>query len=574
MGRGVLSGLVMGAVFSVMALAATSLMLPLPQRPEAPAPLVAAPEPVLPAPVVAVPAATAPAPLAFAPAADAIASAPSGASEAAPAAIAPLPDAPAEVVANGSEAAAPAIDLAAAAPMAEPAPAAAPATVPGRAAPPAIIEVPAGSEFARAPGDVLALRPGADAAPAQTNLPAAPLAAVEVAPAVEGTDPAARPAAPSGPVAPGAPVADLASPALPHAEQPLPVPPPGEAFAPVLSAAALSDLPASPDVLAAPAAAASALAAPVADATPEAAAVADRPAAASTPQAAALPDIILVPDTVPSSPAAAALPQPGFATAAAPGFANAPGVAVNRLPSIGSAPAPVNPTPPAEALRPIVAYGTDYTATGAPMLALVLLDPGAGADIGALQALGLPLTIALDPMRAGARDAAAAYRAAGFEVAILAQTLPTGATPTDLEVALADWRRVLPEAVALVEPPEPVLQGNRSLAQQLVAVLAREGLGLATQSGKGLNAAEQLAAAAGVPQAAIWRVLDTETDKAPAIRRYLDRAAFEAARGKGVAVMLRAWPETLAGLAEWQAGREGGPELAPLSALALAGGPL
>ncbi|MDP2063201.1 MAG: divergent polysaccharide deacetylase family protein [Phaeovulum sp.] len=573
MGRGVLSGLVMGAVFSAMALAVTSLMLPLPQRPEAPAPVVARPEPVLPAPVVAVPEATAPAPLAIAPVADATASAPSGASEAAPAAIAPSPDAPAEAVTSGSEAAAPAIDLATAAPMAEPAPAA-PATVPGRAAPPAIIEVPAGSEFARAPGDALALRPGADAAPAQPNLPAAPLATVEAAPAVAGTDPAARPAAPSGPVAPGAPVADLASPALPQAEQPLPVPPPGEAFAPVLSAAALSDLPASPDVLAAPAAAASPLAAPVADAAPDAAAAADKPAAASPPQAAALPDIILVPDTVPSSPAAAALPQPGFATAAAPGFANAPGVAVNRLPSIGSAPAPVNPTPPAEALRPIVAYGTDYTATGGPMLALVFLDPGAGADIAALQALGLPLTIALDPMRAGARDAAAAYRAAGFEVAILAQPLPTGATPTDLEVALADWRRVLPEAVAVVEPPEPVVQGNRSLAQQLVAVLARDGLGLATQSGKGLNAAEQLAAAAGVPQAAIWRVLDTETDKAPAIRRYLDRAAFEAARGKGVAVMLRAWPETLAGLAEWHAGREGGPELAPLSALALAGGPL
>ncbi|WP_372841633.1 divergent polysaccharide deacetylase family protein, partial [Phaeovulum sp.] len=210
-----------------------------------------------------------------------------------------------------------------------------------------------------------------------------------------------------------------------------------------------------------------------------------------------------------------------------------------------------------------------FLPTGGPLLALVLLDPGPDADIAALAAMGVPMTVALDPMRAGVAQDARLWRDAGFEVAILAAALPSGATPADVEVALAAWRRMLPEAVAVIEPPEPVLQANRILAQQLVAVLTREGLGLATQEGKGLNAAAQLAAAAGVPQVAIWRVIDGEGDKAAAILRYLDRAAFEAQRGSGVAVMLHAWPETLAGLVEWHASRKTGPELAPFSALAL-----
>lgn len=559
MGRSILSGLVLGAVFSALLLAATSLMVPLPVLSVADT-AATAPETALPAPS-APDADTAAATPAMPPVVATVAPAETGPAAAATSTSVVADVAPAAPAASVGSAPATTPDLAPAAVAAEK------ALVPG------IVAVPAGSEFARARGDVAALRPTADIAPVAAGTPAAPVAAPETPPTLAGIDRASRPSAPSGPAAPSAPAAEAAVPGAPQAEQPLPVPPPGEAFAPALPAAIATDLPAVPDVLVAPTGPGPAMPAPVADAAPGL--VPDR-AAIAAPPPAALPDIILVPDA-PATPPAAVVPQPGFAGATTPGFANVPGVAVNRLPSVGggagAAPVAAAPVLP-EATAPLVAFRAEFVPSGAPMLALVLLDPGAepgGPDVAALQALGLPMTIALDPMRAGAAEAALGYRAAGFEVAILASRLPAGATPSDLEVALADWRRVLPEAVALVEPPVPVVQGNRGLSQQLIAALAREGLGLATQAGRGLNAAEQLATAADVPQVLIWRVLDAEGDKAPAIRRYLDRAAFEAARGQGVAVMLHAWPESLAALAGWQRGREGGPELAPLSALALAG---
>ena len=543
MGRSILSGSVLGAVLSALILSATSLMLPLAPAP-APAPgvpdaAVPAPSPLveMPAPILELPAAAAePDP------ADAVAAL-------------PVPEATGAIREP---------DAPTASALVTPAPT--------RSTGPAIVEVPAGSEFARAPGDALALRPAIEPAPTVATAPTAPLALPDAAPAPAATDPGTPPAAPTGPKAPGALSPEVEHPTLPQAEQPLPVPPPGEALAPTLPAVARTDQPAVPDILVPPAAPGAAMPAPEADAAPETA-----PAQLATtppPQTAALPDIILVPDAAPAAPAAAPVPQPGFSgVAAAPGFVNAPGVAVNRLPSIGVESVPVA-EPLAPRQSPLEAFRAEFTGSGAPLLALVLLDPTAEGDFAALRALGLPLTIAIDPMRADAAADAQKFRAAGFEVAILAARLPVGATPGDLEVALAAWRRVLPEAVAVVEPPQPVMQGNRSLAQQLVAALAREGLGLATHSGKGLNAAAQLATAAGLPQVLVWRVLDTEGDTAPAIRRYLDRAAFEASRGMGVAVMLHAWPESLAGLAEWQRRREGGPDLAPLSALALAGGAL
>ena len=207
----------------------------------------------------------------------------------------------------------------------------------------------------------------------------------------------------------------------------------------------------------------------------------------------------------------------------------------------------------------------------APLYSIILVDPGtkAGAlDAATLKTIGFPITIAIDPTRADATADADAYRAAGFEVAILASALPQGATAQDLEVAVEAWRQAIPEAVAVVEPTKPVLQTNRLLSQTLVKILAREGLGLVTQSG-GLNAADQLAAKDGVPHTTVWRVIDEGREKAPVIERMLGRASFEAAKGDGITVMLSAWPESISGLLTWEPGREKNVMLAPISAMAL-----
>jgi polysaccharide deacetylase 2 family uncharacterized protein YibQ len=283
---------------------------------------------------------------------------------------------------------------------------------------------------------------------------------------------------------------------------------------------------------------------------------------------AAKPDVVII--DAPSAPAG----QPTGFTPAATGFKNADNVTTNRLPAIGKAPAPDTEPMVETGLRPIEAFALPFaTDQAAPMYSVVLIDPGtkAGAlDAATLKTIGFPVTIAIDPNRADATSDASAYRDAGFEVAILASALPDGATAQDLEVAIEAWRQAIPQAVAVIEPAQPVLQNNRNLSQTLVKILAREGLGLVTQSG-GLNAADQLAAKEGVPHTTVWRVIDAGREKAPVIERMLGRASFEASKGNGVAVMISAWPESISGLLTWEPSRDKNVALAPISAMALRG---
>ena len=190
-------------------------------------------------------------------------------------------------------------------------------------------------------------------------------------------------------------------------------------------------------------------------------------------------------------------------------------------------------------------------AIGDPVEILISPDADQMERERAIKALGLPLTVAIDPTQPDAADAAAEYHAAGLEVAILAVGLPTGATAQDAEVALEAWRRAVPEAVAVVEPPQPAFQNNRLLAQAMVPALAREGLALVTQAGTGTNAAAQIARADGLPEASVWKVLDAGRGSEAEIGRALDRAAAEADRNEGAVVMLHAWPASVMGLREW-----------------------
>jgi len=291
-------------------------------------------------------------------------------------------------------------------------------------------------------------------------------------------------------------------------------------------------------------------------------AIAEAPDAGTEPPAPR-PEVIVL--DAPSAPAG----KP------ATGFQNAGNVTTNRLPSIGNDASRAADRLTADAPLPAIqAYALPFTSAGsAPLYSVVLIDPGTkagGLDPATLKTIGFPLTIAIDPNRMEAALDAATYRAAGFEVAILVSALPEGATAQDLEVAVEAWRQVIPEAVAVVEPPKPVLQTNRVLSQTLVKILAREGLGLITQAG-GLNAADQLAAKEGVPHARIWRVIDDGREKAPVIERMLGRAGFEASKDGAVAVMLSAWPESLSGLLTWEPSRDKDIALAPISALALRG---
>lgn len=167
-----------------------------------------------------------------------------------------------------------------------------------------------------------------------------------------------------------------------------------------------------------------------------------------------------------------------------------------------------------------------------PMVSVVMVDLGVsagGVDAGALASLGLPITVALDPMRPDAAREGARYRAAGLEVAILAAGLPPDATPQDVAAALANWRATVPQAVAVIEAPLPVFQNDQALAQQVVVGLKSAGEGLLTQP-LGDNAAQGLAETADVPHARIWQIADAQGGEPAVIVAALDQAAEQAIR--------------------------------------------
>ena len=418
--------------------------------------------------------------------------------------------------------------------------------------------------------------------PAEAPAPVRPAPpAVVVAPAPVAKPPAAKPV-----VAPTPEAAHAAAPApetkplvtqVPEVRQPAAPEAPARSAPDAVSVPAASEFargagdraPAAPQAEAAPVA----TAAPVAPSEPAVTMplVAAAPAPAARPEAPQAPLVPPVPEAAPEAPvdgpaAEAPVPVPPPGEALSPGLSpagreivlmpnapsgpgprifapgqGAPGTVVNRLPAIGSEPLPqIEPAPAA--------------APAGPHLSIVLIDVGTaagGLDRAAIKALGLPLTVAIDPTQPDAADAAAEYHAAGLEVAILAVGLPTGATAQDAEVALEAWRRAVPEAVAVVEPPQPAFQNNRLLAQAMVPALAREGLALVTQAGTGTNAAAQIARADGLPEASVWKVLDAGRGSEAEIGRALDRAAAEAGRNEGAVVMLHAWPASVMGLREW-----------------------
>lgn len=296
-----------------------------------------------------------------------------------------------------------------------------------------------------------------------------------------------------------------------------------------------------------------------------------------------------------AAPAAAPVTtMPGMAPRAsggAGGFTSlAPQIPTNRLPRVGdTAPAEGAPTGGAgnsgegqaglgavvaelaedADASPIERFGVNFeNPDGKPLLAVILLDDGeGGVDRQALTSLPIPVAFAVSASRPDAAEAAAAYRAAGFEVVVLADALPAGASPSDLEVAFAAFQAAMPEAVAVIDRPQGGFQGNRSLAGQVAAILKETGHGLVTHA-RGLNAAADFAAREGVPSVTVFRDLDAADENSETIRRYLDRAAFRAGQDGRAVVMGRTRAPTVTALFAWGAEMQrSGVALAPLSAV-------
>jgi polysaccharide deacetylase 2 family uncharacterized protein YibQ len=200
-----------------------------------------------------------------------------------------------------------------------------------------------------------------------------------------------------------------------------------------------------------------------------------------------------------------------------------------------------------------------------PLMSIVLIDDAAAIGAEALQDFPYPLTFAISPQDPKAAEKMKARRAAGFEVLILAD-LPREASPQDAETAMGVWMQQLPQAVGILEGVDTGFQGNRPLADQMVAVMKATGYGMVTQN-SGLNTVQKLALRDGMPAGVVFRDFDGAGQNPRAIRRFLDQAAFRA-RQEGAVIMLgRLRPDTISALLLWglqdRASQVG---LAPISA--------
>ncbi|WP_212524642.1 divergent polysaccharide deacteylase family protein [Actibacterium sp. MT2.3-13A] len=528
MGRGVVSGIVAGAVVSALGLGALSLKAPLPQREAA-------------------------TPASVEPAAGPVAEAP-----------AEMPaEAPAETSAQ------PAAEAPAAAPALEPAPAPdaapeAPQDVPAPEAPPATggVELPPGTEFNRPKPEGEARLPGPDAQPQPAPAPEvrAPDAAEITSAPRPDTRPAATPQAaaetPAPMMTPPSPEEEAAAPA-PGQEQPV-LPSPAAAGPQAPEAEAAPEAPPAPEPAGRPAAPETPAAAP--DDAPEGGA--ETPAAAPEPEA-------VQPEVSASAPAGMIGAAPEAIRVPVPGGEIArPEVTTGRLPSIGAAGDRV-PAATAADLGALARYAVPFApASGKPLFSVILIDAGAaGLDRAALTTFSFPVTFAIDPARPDAAEAMAAYRAAGYEVVLLAGAQPGDSDPQTHAEAISAGLRSVPEAVAVMEGESGGFLTDHAALRALTDLLGDSGHGLVTYD-KALNTAAHVALSDGIPAATIFRRLDADREAAPVIKRYLDRAAFKAAQDGHVVMLGHSYAETVTALFSWALEGKGAEvNLAPISAV-------
>ncbi|MDB2368984.1 divergent polysaccharide deacetylase family protein [Octadecabacter sp.] len=219
----------------------------------------------------------------------------------------------------------------------------------------------------------------------------------------------------------------------------------------------------------------------------------------------------------------------------------------------------------------LINFSADVGDTGAaPLMSIILIDNGTmSGAAAALAALPFAVTIALDPSTPNATELMNGYRADGFEVVVLAK-LPEGATPTDVEITFESVFANFPEAIALLDLGAGGLQTNRAVTEQAIGFLADQGRGFVTVS-QGLNTAMRAAEQAGVPDAEVYRDLDSDGQDARVIGRFVDQAAFRARQQGGVVLVGRVRPDTISALILWgTVNRDDQVALVPVSQILLA----
>lgn len=213
----------------------------------------------------------------------------------------------------------------------------------------------------------------------------------------------------------------------------------------------------------------------------------------------------------------------------------------------------------------IEAYAMDFEMPeGAAVVSVVLLQDG-DVVLSDQELAEVPASVAfaVDASAPNAAATAKAYRKAGREV-VLIPSLPAGAAPQDVEVALGANLDSIPQVVALMDVSGSSFQSDRAAVAQVVAVAEGGGHGVITFP-RGLNTAHQQAQRAGLPTGLIFRLLDGGNETDEQIRRTLDRAAFRARQNDAVILVGHARPGTIWAVTSWAEEAGGDVTLAPIS---------
>lgn len=150
---------------------------------------------------------------------------------------------------------------------------------------------------------------------------------------------------------------------------------------------------------------------------------------------------------------------------------------------------------------------------------------------------------------------------------LLGDVFTEDTTGDEVQAILARGFATLPEAVAVLDTPGEAIQGRREVLDAVVESLSETGHGLVAFP-RGLPVAEQSAERAGVPAATLFRELDSESERATVVARYLDRAAFAAGQEGAVIVVGHTYADTVTALFSWALGsRSEAVALAPVSAV-------
>ena len=256
-----------------------------------------------------------------------------------------------------------------------------------------------------------------------------------------------------------------------------------------------------------------------------------------------------------------------------PGFRSAPGIVTDRLPRVGDDGSEAGESENTEELDPraVVRFAAPFdNVAGDPIISVVLLHQvGTEPDTSRGLDINVPISFAVRASDPDAARVAAAYRASGREV-VLIPSLPPGATPVDVEVALSANFNTVPEAVALMDVPETGFQSERTAVSQVVSILSDTGHGLVTFP-RGLNTAHQLASQGGLPAQLVLRDIDVNGGSTENLVRLIDRAAFRARQEGAVILVGRNRPETVDAIVTWAVGNgQSNVVLAPISATLLA----